>query len=78
MKIKLFLAALAALACLHQDFWLWRDSRLLLGFLPSGLAYHAGYSLATAGLWLVAVRRFWPSDLDVAAAPRSPGGGRRQ
>ena len=67
MKVKVFLAILTAFALLHQDTWLWNDARLVLGFLPSGLAYHAGYSLATAVLWALAIRHAWPGDLEVAA-----------
>src|SRR5262245_47655897 len=38
-----------ALAVLHQDAWNWRaSSPLLFGFLPPGLAYHAGFSLLSA------------------------------
>ncbi len=48
---------------LHQDFWLWNDRTLLLGFLPVGLAYHAGYSIAAAALWALAVIFAWPSGL---------------
>jgi hypothetical protein len=32
---------------LHQDFWLWDDPTVLLGFLPIGLAYHALHCVAT-------------------------------
>ena len=49
------------LAALHQDFWLWADRGLLLGFLPSGLVYHIGYSLAAAAFWLACIRWAWPS-----------------
>ena len=78
MRLKLFLAALAALAFLHQDFWLWHDGRLLFGFLPSGLAYHAGFSVATAALWLWAALHCWPRDLDAAPATHGADGGRGQ
>ena len=34
---------------LHQDIWLWRESRpLVFGVLPVGLAYHAAYTLAVS------------------------------
>ena len=73
MKVKVFLATLVAFALLHQDTWLWNDSRLVLGFLPSGLVYHAGYSLATAILWAIAIRHVWPGDLEVAAPAENNG-----
>ena len=65
MGSKLLLAALAAFAFLHQDLWLWTDGTLVFGFLPAGLAYHVGFSLATAGLWGLAIRFAWPKDLEV-------------
>ena len=38
---------------LHQDFWWWDDADLIFGFMPIGLAYHAGFSMACAFLgWL--------------------------
>jgi hypothetical protein len=49
---------------LHQDFWLWKDKTLVLGFLPIGLAYHIGYSfLASLTMWML-VRLAWPSQLE--------------
>ena len=52
-------ALLVALFLLHQDVWLWRDGRLVLG-LPVGLAYHVAYCLATALVLGRAVRWAWP------------------
>lgn len=52
-------ALLVALFVLHQDVWLWRDGRLVLG-LPVGLAYHVAYCLATALVLGRAVRWAWP------------------
>jgi len=54
MKKKLFWIALVVLIMLHHDCWLWSDGTLLFGFLPIGLAYHAGISLAAGILWAVA------------------------
>ena len=51
MKHIVFWIALLALMILHHDWWLWNDGRLLFGFLPIGLGYHALISLAAAGLW---------------------------
>ncbi len=75
MKTRFLCAGLAAFALLHHDAWLWSDYRLVFGFLPSGLAYHAAYSLATAALWAAAARFGWPVDLD-AGEPRRGDGGR--
>jgi hypothetical protein len=51
---------------LHQDFWLWDDRTLLGGYLPSGLAYHMAFSIASSILWALAVRLAWPKDLEEA------------
>ena len=70
MRQSIALIAVVVFVILHQDFWLWDDARLLLGFLPSGLAYHAAYSVATAGLWALIVRYAWPAGLDEAPKPQ--------
>lgn len=51
-----------ALMILHQDLWNWTDDRLVFGFMPVGLAYHVGLSLAAAIVWLLAVMFAWPLD----------------
>jgi hypothetical protein len=55
MKKKLFWLVLIVLIFLHHDWWFWSDATLLFGFLPIGLAYHIGISLAAGALWAVAV-----------------------
>lgn len=69
------------LAIVHQDFWWWDDSEtLVLGFMPIGLAYHAGVSAAAGVLWALAVRYCWPKAVDVpdeAAGGTNPGEGGR-
>jgi hypothetical protein len=55
MKRTTFWIAFVLLCVLHHDWWYWDDGTLLLGFLPVGLAYHAGVSLAAAALWAWAV-----------------------
>lgn len=62
MRSTLVLLAVLLLGALHQDFWLWSDATLVLGFIPSGLAYHVAFSFVTAGLWVVVVRTAWPSE----------------
>lgn len=54
-----------AVVLLHQDFWLWCDSRLVLGFVPVGLAYHLVYSILAALTIAVLVRYAWPHQLEV-------------
>jgi hypothetical protein len=62
---------------LHQDFWFWREARpLVFGFLPIGLAYHAGYCVAVALLMWALTRVAWPSHLE-SAAPDTTRGGQR-
>jgi hypothetical protein len=63
---RLLLALLVLLVyALHQDIWFWRSARpLVFGFLPIGLAYHAGYSVAAALLMALLVRTAWPSHLE--------------
>jgi hypothetical protein len=51
----------------HHDFWYWDSSALALGFLPMGLAYQAGFSIAAALLWVAAMRWAWPADLEAWA-----------
>ena len=50
------------LVVLHQDIWNWTDGRLVLGFMPVGLAYHVGLSIAATVVWLLAVRFAWPEE----------------
>ncbi|MGE0394782.1 MAG: hypothetical protein AB7P67_14545 [Vicinamibacterales bacterium] len=57
--------AALALYLLHQDLWFWRAARpLVFGFLPIGLAYHAAYTLAIAGVLAWLVRTYWPDHLE--------------
>jgi hypothetical protein len=48
----------------HQDFWLWDDGFLVLGFMPIGLAYHALFSIACSCLWALAVCKAWPEEIE--------------
>ena len=71
MRRWLLVAAVILLYALHQDVWFWRTARpLLFGFLPVGLAYHAGYSFAAALLMALLVRTAWPSELERQDEPR--------
>ena len=49
---------------LHHDFWLWSDKTLVFGFLPSGLAWHAGYSVVAAFFWYLVMKFAWPQALE--------------
>ena len=58
-----FYGFLIVLFILHQDFWLWDNTNLMLGFLPVGLAYHVVFSIAAAVAWYLAIRFAWPHEL---------------
>jgi hypothetical protein len=65
MKKCLMCGMILAVYLLHQDFWNWKKSDpLIFGFLPVGLAYHAGYSILAAVLMAVLVKIAWPSHLE--------------
>ena len=65
MKRWLLVLLVVMLYVLHQDFWFWRSAHpLVFGFLPVGLAYHAGFTLAAAALMALLVRVAWPSHLE--------------
>ena len=57
------------LAVLHQDIWWWDDGTAMFGFMPTGLAYHALYSLLAAGLWALACVIAWPRELEKEEKP---------
>ncbi|MDV6034438.1 MAG: DUF3311 domain-containing protein [Phycisphaera sp. RhM] len=52
------------LVVLHQDLWNWDNDRLVFGFMPVTLAYHAGISIAASVVWFLATKFAWPSDLE--------------
>jgi hypothetical protein len=78
MKLRTILltALVAAIYVLHQDFWNWKKADpLILGFLPIGLAYQAGYSILAALLMAVLVKTAWPKHLeDVQSEVKDPKG----
>lgn len=76
MKWLLALLVVAVLA-LHQDVWNWTNKTLVFGFLPAGLAYHAGYSVLAAVTMSVLVRFLWPAHLDDPAEPVAAEGDHR-
>jgi hypothetical protein len=50
---------------LHQDFWNWKKADpLVFGFLPIGLAYHAGYSILASITMAILVKFAWPKHLE--------------
>jgi hypothetical protein len=63
MKSYIVWGLVVALLILHQDNWFWADTTLVFGFLPVGLAYHMGISLAAGITWFLATRFAWPDEL---------------
>lgn len=76
MKRTALYFALLLLFLLHQDFWFWSDSTLLLGFLPVGLAYHALYCVVTSLLWYLMVTYHWPDEAEAFAQRDTKEGAR--
>ena len=50
------------LLILRQDNWLWSDGTLVFGFMPIGLVWQAGISIAASATWFLATRIAWPLD----------------
>jgi len=74
--MKWLLTALVVVVyLLHQDTWNWQDRTLVFGFLPIGLAYHAGYAVLCAIMMWLLVRFAWPRRIEesVADLPETPG-----
>ena len=46
---------MAVITVLHFDFWNWETTSVVFGFLPTGLAWQAGISLAAAAGWALLV-----------------------
>ena len=69
----------AALIIAHHDFWNWEDGQILFGFMPIGLAYQVGISIAAALVWAFACAVAWPQGVDEfedSLPAESPKGGK--
>jgi hypothetical protein len=65
MKKCLLFLLILLVYLVHQDLWNWKKSDpLVFGFLPIGLAYHAGFSIVAAILMAVLVKFAWPAHLE--------------
>jgi hypothetical protein len=65
LKIFLLTILVVGVYLLHQDSWNWKQADpLVLGFLPIGLAYHAGYSILAAITMALLVKFAWPKHLE--------------
>lgn len=70
MKKFLLFLLIALVYLAHQDLWNWKESDpLVFGFLPVGLAYHAGFAVLCAVMMAVLVKFAWPKQLEAEAAP---------
>ena len=56
--------AFVGLFILHHDFWNWSTAGLVFGFIPVGLAYHAGYSIVVSMFWVLVTRYAWPHSIE--------------
>ena len=63
------------LAVIHQYVWLCDNRELVFGFMPLGLFYHALYSCLAAGVWAMAVKWAWPSEIEQWAESADEQGG---
>lgn len=54
----------AILIVAHQDNWLWDNDTLVFGFIPAGLAFQMGISLAAGFTWWLATQFAWPVELE--------------
>ena len=63
------------LLILHQDNWFWTDSRLVFGFMPIGMFWHVGISIAAALTWALATQIAWPFRDESSNETRGEGGG---
>lgn len=64
----IIVAFVLLLLILHQDNWFWTDGRLVFGFMPIGLLWHAGLSVAAMLTWLLATKIAWPVEPELDAA----------
>jgi hypothetical protein len=76
MKKFLLFLLIALVYLAHQDIWNWKSAEpLFLGFLPVGLAYHAGFSVLCAALMAVLVKVAWPAHLEAQENNGEDAGG---
>jgi hypothetical protein len=65
VRVLLLTLLVVAVYVLHQDYWNWRKAEpLIFGFLPIGLAYHAGYSILASVTMAILVKFAWPTHLE--------------
>ena len=65
MKHWFLALVVVVLYVLHQDVWFWRTAQpVVFGFLPIGLCYHVGYTLAVVLVMGLLVKFAWPTELE--------------
>jgi hypothetical protein len=65
MKRVLLSILIVVLYALHQDLWFWRTARpLLFGFLPVGIWYHVGFTVAVSLVMWLLIKQAWPAHLE--------------
>jgi hypothetical protein len=73
MKRAFLIILVVILYALHQDFWFWRTARpLLFGFLPTGIWYHACFTLAVSVVMWILIQQAWPAHLEAEAEACDP------
>ena len=72
---KVVYGLVVLLAIIHQDFWWWNNKTLVFGFRPLGLFYHALFSCMAAGVWAMAIKWAWPSEIEEWAESVDEQGG---
>ena len=63
------------LAVIHQDVWWWDNGELVFGFMPVGLFITPCIRAWAAGVWAMAVKWAWPSDIEQWAESGDEAGG---
>ena len=58
---------LLVLVALHHDFWFWDDPSLVGDWVPIGLVWHLGLSIAAVLFWAFVVKTVWPRNLEATA-----------
>jgi len=67
VRVLLLTLLVTGVYILHQDSWNWKRAEpLVFGFLPVGLAYHAGYSILASVTMAILVKFAWPAHLESA------------
>ncbi len=82
--MRYFIVALVVSLCwAHQDWLFWpllsevQEEHDLVSGIPAGLGFQVALSFATAAVWLLAVWKAWPAELERWASAGGSRGGNR-